>query len=156
MTRSAPVESGSVDHFPASRTIGANSPRCDVSMDWMLPLIGIPYLEGGNNLNGFDCFGLTKWILREDLGVILPEKPSRWRHHGIILRSGAEMKEYDILIFSNNPQGLIDHMGVTDGIGNFIHADRLCGQVVRESIYRRENRIKGIGRTYAAMKKNDS
>jgi cell wall-associated NlpC family hydrolase len=124
-------------------------------MDWMLEFVGIPYLDGGNTINGLDCYGLYRLVLKRGLGVELPEKPIGWRRYGIILSPRAKLQRYDAPLFSSNSQGLVDHLGAAVDSYNFLHADRLCGQVVCDSLSRAGRKIKAIGRPFAAMK-NDS
>ncbi len=40
---------------------------------WTNEYIGIPYLFGGDDRNGIDCWGLVRLVLKERYGKVLPE-----------------------------------------------------------------------------------
>ena len=113
---------------------------------WIESLVGTPYDDD------HDCYWAVRIVLRHDLGIELPNRPMGWRKYGVVLPKGTELGRDDILFFSMNAQGLTDHVGVVVGPGDFLHADRHCGQVVCEALERRAHLIKAVGRTWAAMR----
>ena len=115
---------------------------------WIESLIGTPYDDE------HDCYWTVRTVLRYDLGVELPEKPIGWRKHGVVLPKGTELQRDDILFFAGQ-LGMVEHVGVVIGPGDFLHADRRCGQIVCEALSRRIHQVKAVGRTYAAMKNDD-
>jgi cell wall-associated NlpC family hydrolase len=38
--------------------------------------LAVPYLPGGRDLNGWDCWGAVRWLYAQHTGVWLPEYPS--------------------------------------------------------------------------------
>ena len=53
-------------------------------MHWMTPYIGLPYLTGGRNKKGLDCWGLMRLIYKEEKGIELPEYPGISAEEAII------------------------------------------------------------------------
>ncbi len=41
--------------------------------EWMVKYIGIPYIEGGRDSKGADCYGLLRLIYQEQFGIEIPE-----------------------------------------------------------------------------------
>lgn len=119
-------------------------------MDWMLSLVGTTYTKGGNSPEkGFDCYGLTRWVLRKGLGIELPEKSVGWRRHGIILPVSTEIRRYDVLMFRVRSK-MVDHIGIAVSAADFIHAEETFKAVVCEPISRRMMHLKAIGRPHAS------
>jgi len=120
---------------------------------WIEDLIGCPYLENGlDPAIGLDCFGLVRYIIYHDFGVELPKDPHAWRRYGVILPANIELQKYDILFFSRRADGLTDHMGMAISPFDFIHANEMSGQVVCESTSHAMNKLKAVGRVFAAIK----
>lgn len=44
-----------------------------VAMDWIEPLIGIPFVEKGRSLAGCDCWGLVRLALARGFGLSVPD-----------------------------------------------------------------------------------
>lgn len=45
-----------------------------MTYQWMNQYIGIPYVLGGNERDGLDCYGLVCMVLREQCGILLPNQ----------------------------------------------------------------------------------
>jgi hypothetical protein len=42
-------------------------------MNWLNDYIGIPYVEGGRDYKGCDCYGLVKLVYQFEYGIELPD-----------------------------------------------------------------------------------
>ena len=117
-------------------------------MDFMEALIGIPYKDGGASPEeGFDCYGLVRWIVRAGLGVVLPQNTIGWRHYGEIIEGRPkEIRRYDLLFFCPTIPDVVTHVGIANDAANFTHADHRFGAVVCEPISKYIDDIKAVGR----------
>ncbi len=118
-----------------------------MNYEWVSELIGIPYLEGGCDLDaGLDCYGLTRVVMKRAKNLDLPERPMGWRRFGKVLPTMMPILPFDLLFFSDDPLGLVNHVGVALDEKEFIHTTSHHGGVVRELISRYRNRLLAIGR----------
>ncbi len=76
--------------------------------------LGVPYVYGGTDGNGFDCSGLA-WRVFNDNGIPLPRTVSAVETMGVAV-DREDLQPGDLLIF-NNPK----HTGIYLGDGEFIH-----------------------------------
>lgn len=49
-------------------------------MEWVERYLGIPYLERGRTLDGCDCWGLVRLVLKERFGIELPSLDGSYDH----------------------------------------------------------------------------
>ena len=114
------------------------SSMCDTS--WINQYIGVPYVHGGADLLGFDCYGLLALVYRERLGVELPtwnasaDTPQA-AHRALLYHIGIEIdsgrayevpypEDYDIAVVKR--RGHSHHVGVFL-YGGILHAERGYG-----------------------------
>lgn len=121
----------------------------------MIDLVGIPYKDGGlTPEEGFDCYGLVRWVLNIELGLLLPETPPSpvvWGRYVKIFRQQPlpAFKKYDVTAFAEVIPALANHVGVLVSPRDFLHAGAIYGGVVCENIGRWRSRVVGIGRPRA-------
>ena len=117
-------------------------------MDFMQQLVGRLYKDGGSSPDeGFDCYGLVRWVVREGLGIILPETTIGWRRYGEIIEGRPkEIRRYDLLFFCPTIPDVVTHVGIASDGSNFIHADRRFMAVVCEPVSKYLDHIKATGR----------
>ncbi|MGN0952814.1 MAG: C40 family peptidase [Megasphaera elsdenii] len=94
-------------------------------------LVGIPFVDGGRTLQGFDCWGLVRYIYGQR-GIQLPEYPidpkDRVAVHRAMEAGAASCwqkvqhpKEGDVVLLELAIK-CANHVGVYIGRGDFIHA----------------------------------
>jgi cell wall-associated NlpC family hydrolase len=92
--------------------------------------LGTKYVWGATGPNKFDCSGFTQWIYR-DAGIKIPR----------VSRDQAKVGEYvsynnlrrgDMVFFDTKKRkrGIVTHVGIYLGNGNFIHASSAAKKVV--------------------------
>jgi len=95
-----------------------------------LDLLGTPYRFGGNSpAAGFDCSGLIHYIYRETAGIELPRTVAGLGALRTSEPAANALRPGDVVLFSIERGGRVDHAGIYVGDGDFIHAPSSGGQV---------------------------
>ncbi len=92
--------------------------------------LGTRYVWGATGPTKFDCSGFTQWVYR-DAGINIPR----------VSRDQAKVGEYvsfnnlrkgDMIFFDTkkHKKGIVTHVGIYLGNGNFIHASSAAKQVI--------------------------
>ena len=83
--------------------------------------LGLPYKWGGvSDKTGFDCSGLTMAVYRLN-GFALPRTSGKQWAAGNLVKLN-QLSEGDLVFFSTRKKGVISHVGIYVGMGQFIHA----------------------------------
>jgi len=90
--------------------------------------IGVKYLYGGTTPSGFDCSGFTQYVFAKN-GINLP-RVSRDQYKVGTSVSFGNLKPGDLVFFSFAKNGVIDHMGIYVGNGQFINASSSKGVTI--------------------------
>lgn len=81
--------------------------------------LGIPYVFGGNDTDGFDCSGFTKYVFSHN-GIELPRLADEQYEVGEKV-SRSELVPGDLVFFTTYEPG-VSHAGIYVGNDNFISA----------------------------------
>ena len=107
----------------------------------------IPFVDGGRSFNGCDCRGLVGLIIKEKYSIDIPDTNVACSNHAKVDELIRSLNNWEriqkpkgilkpcILLMQMDSPGIIDHMGLFIGYGEFIHT---CSKFKKPSI----NRIK--------------
>jgi cell wall-associated NlpC family hydrolase len=84
--------------------------------------LGVPYVWGATGPNKFDCSGFTQWVYR-DAGITIPRVSKNQARVGEFVKY-ENLERGDMVFFDTKKKrtGLVNHVGIYLGNGNFIHA----------------------------------
>lgn len=83
--------------------------------------LGYKYVSGGASpVSGFDCSGFTQYIYKH-FGISLNRSSTAQIENGVAVEK-SDLQPGDLVIFNNNANTAIGHVGIYIGDGNFIHA----------------------------------
>ena len=90
--------------------------------------IGVKYVFGGTTPSGFDCSGFTQYVFAKN-GMSLP-RVSRDQYQVGSSVSFSNLKPGDLVFFSLANNGVVDHVGIYVGNGQFINASSSKGVTI--------------------------
>ena len=110
--------------------------------DWVKNYIGIPFVSGGRDETGCDCYGLVRLVLKEEYGISLPllnsdytnalsvAETKRLFFENVPLLCGERIKEpEEKAVALMNMCGRLCHVGLYAGEGYIIHSRHKVGVV---------------------------
>lgn len=122
VTRSLPAVERKVKESPSPQTSNGSQEQI---LEIATRYLGTPYLYGGNSPRGFDCSGFTQYVYQQ-VGIELPHSSKGQAQSGYKIEV-SDLREGDLVFFATDNDGIIDHVGIYAGNGNFIHASRNYG-----------------------------
>jgi len=90
--------------------------------------IGVKYVYGGTTPSGFDCSGFVQYVFAKN-GISLP-RVSRDQYQVGTSVSFSNLQAGDLVFFSLAKNGIVDHMGISVGNGQFINASSSKGVTI--------------------------
>lgn len=92
--------------------------------------LGVPYVWGATGPNKFDCSGFTQWVYR-DIGIDIPRVSRDQARVGKYVNYN-NLQRGDMVFFSTDKKriGVVTHVGIYLGNGDFIHASSTGKKVV--------------------------
>ncbi len=91
---------------------------------------GVRYRLGGASRSGIDCSGLTMMVYKE-FGISLPHSDAKQYRHGVKVTRRPEAG--DLVFFNEHDKG-ISHVGIYAGNGRIIHASNHFNKVVESDM----------------------
>ena len=121
--------------------------------------LGTPYVWGATGPRTFDCSGFTQWVYR-DAGINIPRVSREQAKVGEFVRYN-NLQRGDMVFFDTKKRrtGIVSHVGIYLGAGNFIHASSSGKKVViynfnKKSFYKKRflwgRRVTNGGLHYAS------
>lgn len=83
--------------------------------------LGSPYKWSAEGPNAFDCSGFVKYCFKQAYSIDLPHSASAISKKGTRIPKD-QLQAGDIVFFSTNRSGNVNHAGIYIGNGDFIHA----------------------------------
>ncbi|AET67150.1 cell wall-associated hydrolase, invasion-associated protein [Desulfosporosinus orientis DSM 765] len=90
--------------------------------------IGVKYVYGGTTPSGFDCSGFVQYVFSKN-GISLP-RVSRDQYKTGTSVSFSSLQPGDLVFFSLAKNGIVDHVGIYVGNGQFINASSSKGVTI--------------------------
>lgn len=66
---------------------------------WAVEYVGIPFVLGGADSTGADCYGLVSMILTSQTGSPLPETPDQAKSEGWYVVPMSDVRRGDVILF---------------------------------------------------------
>ncbi len=105
----------------ADTTPVAPSGNGEVVVEYAKQYLGYKYVSGGASPStGFDCSGFTSYVYK-NFGVTLSRTSKGQINNGVAVAK-SDLQPGDIVVFNNEANTAIGHVGIYIGGGNFIHA----------------------------------
>ncbi len=112
---------------PAQRRASPNYVSRDDVVDAAERYLGVTYRYGGEDRKGMDCSGLVWRAWMDAGGDEIPRTSRQLFQTGIAVAPGQERRG-DLVFFATSGKS-VNHVGITDGRGRFIHASSSRGVV---------------------------
>ncbi len=99
----------------------ANSSMGEEIVEFAKQYMGYKYISGGSSpAKGFDCSGFTSYVY-SNFGINLSRTSKGQNSNGVAVKK-SNLAPGDIVIFRNQGNSAIGHVGIYIGNGKFIHA----------------------------------
>lgn len=106
----------SVDTTPIASSVNG-----EAVVEYAKQYLGYRYVSGGASPStGFDCSGFTSYVYK-NFGVTLSRTSKGQINNGVAVAK-SDLQPGDIVVFNNEANTAIGHVGIYIGGGNFIHA----------------------------------
>ena len=102
-------------------------------LEYAATLLGVRYKAGGNSPSGFDCSGFTSYVYAH-FDIKLSRSSADQYKSSVKKIDVSALQPGDLLFWSNGRKGVVGHVGIYVGNGEFIHSPSPGGVVEYESM----------------------
>jgi len=116
--------------------------------EWVKKYIGIPFASNGRSIDGCDCYGLVRLVLRNEYGVDLPELSNDYSNAlnvsetsrlfaenlPVLTAEKTDMPEEKAVVVITE-RGVNAHIGIVAGSGYILHTGAKTGSVCQRATH---------------------
>jgi len=116
--------------------------------EWVKKYIGIPFASNGRTIDGCDCYGLVRLVLRNEYGINLPELSDNYSD-ALNVKETARVfaEQLPVLAGENIPtpqegavviiteHGVPAHVGIVAGNGYILHTGIKTGAICQRETH---------------------
>ena len=113
---------------------------------WVKKYIGIPFVSNGRAMDGCDCYGLIRLVLRNEYNIHLPELSGNYAD-ACNIRETAKLFEENLPVLAARKipepeegavviiteQGRLCHVGIVAGEGFILHTGSKTGSICQRA-----------------------
>jgi len=109
---------------------------------WVKKYVGIPFISNGRSMDGCDCYGLVRMVLKNEYGITLPDLSDNYSNalnvaetqklfekQVPVLTASRILEPEEKAIILLTEGGKFCHIGVHAGIGYILHTKNNTGSV---------------------------
>jgi cell wall-associated NlpC family hydrolase len=115
---------------------------------WVRKYVGIPFVSGGRAMDGCDCYGLVRLVLRDEYGINLPELSGDYSdalnlaetarlfaEKRPVLAAGKLPGPREGAVVAMLEHGRPAHLGISAGDGHILHTGARTGAVCQRETH---------------------
>jgi cell wall-associated NlpC family hydrolase len=101
-------------------SVNNTSTTSDQVIEYAKKFLGTRYVYGGSSPSGFDCSGFVCYVYK-NFGISVNRSSASMASNGVYVAK-SNLKSGDLVFFDTNMQGIISHVGIYIGNGQFIQS----------------------------------
>ncbi len=130
----APAPAAAQAPAPSSPAAPASGSNGQALVDYAMQFLGQAYVWAGNQPGGFDCSGLTQYVVQNVLGYDIGHGTAGQTAFGTPVAYG-NWQAGDLIFFQDTGDAGISHVGIYIGNGQMIHAENPSTGVTISDVY---------------------
>lgn len=123
------VSSNNLGDLNTNPPTDPSTPQGDELTRLAKSLLEKPYVWGEMGPDSFDCSGFTSYLYKTVAGITLPRESVDQSKYGKYIKKN-QWHIGDLLFFDTEDDGIVNHVGMYIGNGEFIHASQKFKKVI--------------------------